>query len=45
VLWLVWSKHLFGFNGGSAAAHDEALSGEALLTHVKQMTTEFEEVS
>lgn len=41
VLWLVWSKHLFGFNGGSASAHDEKLVGESALTFAKQMTSEF----
>lgn len=37
VIWLVWSKHLFGFNGGKAAAHDAALQGEAALEYAKQM--------
>ncbi len=41
VLWLVWSKHLFGFNGGMASAHDKKLSGEAAITYAKQMTSEF----
>ncbi len=45
VLWLVWSKHLFGFNGGSASAHDEKLSGESALTYARLMTSEFEEVN
>lgn len=40
VLWLVWSKHLFGFNGGSAAVHEEKLSGESALTYAKLMTSE-----
>ena len=43
--WLVWSKHLFGFNGGSAAAHDEKLRGESAITYAKQMTSEYEQVN
>jgi hypothetical protein len=45
VIWLVWSKHLFGFNGGSAAAHDEKLVGEDAITYAKQMTSEFIELN
>jgi uncharacterized membrane protein (DUF2068 family) len=42
VLWLVWSKHLFGFNGGLASAHDEKLSGESAISYAKLMTSEYE---
>jgi uncharacterized membrane protein (DUF2068 family) len=45
VLWLVWSKHLFGFNGGVAAAHDEKLSGESAITYAKLMTSEYATVA
>lgn len=27
VLWLLWTKHLFGLNGGAAVAHDESVKG------------------
>jgi len=27
VLWLLWTKHLFGLNGGASAAHDESVQG------------------
>ena len=40
VLWLVWSKHLFGFNGGSTAVQAEKLSGESALNYAKLITSE-----
>jgi uncharacterized membrane protein (DUF2068 family) len=45
VLWLVWSKHLFGFNGGSASAQDDKLSGESAINFAKLMTSEYETVN
>jgi uncharacterized membrane protein (DUF2068 family) len=31
VIWLLWRKHLFGVNGGSAAIEDEWLRGRAAI--------------
>ena len=39
VLWLLWSKHLFGINGGAAAAHDEALVGQSALDYAVGLRT------
>ena len=33
VIWLLWSKHLFGINGGAQAAVDEELIGRAALEY------------
>ena len=37
VIWLVWTKHLFGLNGGAQAAHDEAPSGKAAIEYALAM--------
>ncbi len=39
VVWLLWSKHLFGLNGGAAAAHDEAVMGRGAIEYALAMTT------
>lgn len=39
VIWLLWTKHLFGFNGGAKAAHDEAVAGRAAIEYATQMHT------
>ncbi len=39
VVWLVWTKHLFGFNGGAAAAHDDIPSGLDAINFAREMTT------
>ena len=39
VIWLLWSKHLFGINGGAAAAHDEALIGQSALDYAVALRT------
>lgn len=37
VLWLLWTKHLFGLNGGAAAAHDESVKGRAAIDYAINM--------
>lgn len=37
VIWLLWTKHLFGLNGGSAAAHDESVKGRAAIDYAIAM--------
>lgn len=39
VAWLLWSKHLFGLNGGVKAAHDDILRGRAAIQRAIEMTT------
>ena len=39
VIWLLWSKHLFGINGGAAAAHDDALVGKSALDYAVGLRT------
>ncbi len=39
VLWLLWSKHLFGINGGASAAHDDALVGKSALDYAVALRT------
>jgi len=39
VIWLVWSKHLFGINGGAKAAHDDAPRGRAAIEYALAMHT------
>ena len=39
VLWLLWSKHLFGINGGASALHDEALVGRRALDYAVALRT------
>jgi len=39
VIWLVWSKHLFGINGGAKAAHDDAPRGRAAIEYALDMHT------
>jgi uncharacterized membrane protein (DUF2068 family) len=31
VLWLLWTKHLFGINGGAAAVHEESVKGRSAI--------------
>ena len=33
VIWLLWTKHLFGLNGGAKAAHDESVRGRAAIDY------------
>ena len=37
VLWLLWTKHLFGLNGGAAAAHEESVKGRAAIDYAIAM--------
>lgn len=37
VLWLLWTKHLFGLNGGAMAAHDESVKGRAAIDYAIKM--------
>ena len=37
VIWLIWTKHLFGFNGGAQAAHDESVKGQAAINYAINM--------
>ena len=39
VMWLVWTKHLFGLNGGAAAAHDDIPSGREAIEYALAMHT------
>jgi len=39
VIWLLWTKHLFGLNGGAAAAHDDVPSGREAIEYAIQMHT------
>ena len=39
VIWLLWTKHLFGFNGGASAAHDDIPEGLAAINYARAMTT------
>jgi len=39
VVWLLWSKHLFGLNGGATAAHDDALKGRSALEYAIALKT------
>ena len=43
VIWLIWTKHLFGFNGGSEAAHETKLSGELAIAYARDMHSSFVE--
>lgn len=42
VIWLLWTKHLFGLNGGAAAAHDEAVKGRAAIEYAIAMHSRLE---
>lgn len=42
VLWLLWTKHLFGLNGGGAAAHDESVKGRAAIDYAIAMRSRTE---
>ncbi len=37
VIWLLWTKHLFGLNGGAKAAHTESVSGRAAIDYAITM--------
>jgi uncharacterized membrane protein (DUF2068 family) len=39
VTWLVWTKHLFGVNGGAAAAHEDVPSGREAIEYALDMHT------
>jgi len=39
VIWLVWTKHLFGLNGGAAAAHEDVPSGRNAIEYALAMHT------
>jgi len=42
VIWLLWTKHLFGLNGGAAAAHDESVKGRAAIDYAIKMHNRLE---
>ena len=39
VIWLVWTKHLFGINGGAAAAHEDVPVGREAIEYALEMHT------
>ena len=45
VIWLLWTKHLFGLNGGAAAAHDESVKGRAAIDYAISMHSRLEMAS
>lgn len=42
VIWLLWTKHLFGLNGGAAAAHDESVKGRSAIEYAIKMHSRLE---